>query len=76
MSKFNEELNELREKYPDHVIEAWTPDDIRDTIETEITEEDIATIVGRLYDNYDANVGINWDVIRNSVYVNKNGILE
>ena len=63
---FLEELKDFKEKYPDFYIGAWTREDILSALsddEIENEEDFCCTVVQRLYNDFDATVGVNWNVI-------------
>jgi hypothetical protein len=42
----------------------WLPDDVREQAEGHhLADEDVETILGKVQDSHDANIGINWEVI-------------
>lgn len=65
---FHSDLKALRDKYPTHYIEAWTPDDYQLVcVNAELTEADHIDIAIALYEGFDATVGTTWDRIEIAV---------
>ena len=67
LDKFNEEVKELKAKYPECVIETWNPDDFQELAHNELTEDDNVRIVKEIEISFDASVGINWNTIINAM---------
>jgi hypothetical protein len=80
--KFMDELRWLREKYPQHYIEAWGPYDYvlelpensHKLCELEKLNQDVVDnwdhwigVVEILHDTFDAHVGTNWDRLRGAI---------
>jgi hypothetical protein len=55
------------------IEDLWYPDDIRERAEamghSDLTMDQIESIMERICDDFDANYGINWDVIDSAVEV-------
>ena len=55
------------------IEDLWYPDDIRERAEamghSDLTMAQIESIMERICDDFDANYGINWDVIDSAVEV-------
>ena len=76
MKNFYKELKALQSKYPMCYIEAWTPedydsvdadyDDDKEIEEADWNDQDHIGTTNALYDSFDANIGTNWDRIRDS----------
>ena len=76
MNKFYKDLKALQSKYPMCYIEAWTPedydsvdadyDDDKEIEEADWNDQDHIGTTNALYDSFDANIGTNWDRIRDS----------
>ena len=53
------------------IEDLWYPDDIRERAEamghSDLTMDQIESIMERICDDFDANYGINWDVIDSAV---------
>ena len=49
---------------PDWIADWWHTSDVESCLRTEMTDEECREVLKRVKDNHDANVGINWDVIR------------
>jgi len=53
------------------IEDLWYPDDIRERAEamghSDLTMDQIESIMERICDDFDANYGINWDVIDGAV---------
>ncbi len=74
---FYEEFFKLQKKYPECAIVAWMPNDFQDRASKKLTKKDNLNIAGELIHNFDAEYGINWDVIDNimgDLELNKHGI--
>jgi len=59
--QFHIALENLRGKFPEYYIEAWSPDDFKTTTEHTLTHDDCCTIANNLYEAFDANVGTTWE---------------
>ena len=78
--KFHKEMFAITEKYPECVIEAWTPTDFQEVVDNwaeekeitkqELTEDECLGIANTLNAGFDANQGINWDVLNMAVESN------
>jgi len=64
---FHKELAKLQKKYPECAITAWMPDDFQDRASKKLTKEDNLEIARFLSHNFDAAIGINWDVIDDAI---------
>jgi hypothetical protein len=71
MSTFHTELQALRDKYPTHYIEGWTPDDFVSVLEEGSLPPSSKSWYGftervsqLLYDGFDANTGTHWERIQ------------
>ena len=62
---FHKELKKFQNKYPECAITAWMPDDFQDRASKKLTKEDNLNIAEELVNSFDAEIGINWDVIDN-----------
>ena len=49
---------------PDWLIEAWHISDVQDATDEDLTDEQCREVLRRADHCHDANIGINWDVIR------------
>ena len=53
------------------IEDLWYPDDIRERAEamghSDLTMDQIESIMERICDSFDANYGINWDVIDSAI---------
>lgn len=63
-STFHDDLMALREKYPMVYLEAWTPNDFVDAPVVDWNHPFHETTVDNLYRHFDAEIGTNWDRIR------------
>jgi hypothetical protein len=77
MSTTTISLEQAKEVLKNHGYIAcfWTKEDIeyqakQDSIE--LTEEDVETIADNIERNFDATIGVNWDVISAHIYMHKN----
>lgn len=49
---------------PDWIADWWHISDIEDCAGVEMTEEECHEVLDRILRYHDANIGINWDVVR------------
>jgi len=61
----------MKEGEQPYIEDLWYPDDIRERAEamghSDLTMDQIESIMERICDDFDANYGINWDVIDSAV---------
>lgn len=65
-TKFSDKLDELKNEFPDHYIEVWTPEDFKEYF-NEITKEQCVEVVNTLKKDYDANSGTTVDLVEDIV---------
>jgi hypothetical protein len=53
----------LKEYWKDRIASIWTIEDVAE-VSPGITDEDAMAVLDAALDNHDANIGINWDVLR------------
>jgi hypothetical protein len=60
---FSGELKALQDKYPDHFIDAWIPEDFQMMTDKHLSADDCKKVAAWCYDCVDANTGMNWQTI-------------
>lgn len=73
-AKFNAAITKLCEQYPDHIIDVWMPMDFQGLTSKKLTKKDHINIVEHILHHADANYGINWETITDSL--SELGLLE
>lgn len=68
---FHADLNKLIERYPEYVISAWCPEDFQSVVKDELTPDELLSVAEELRGNFDAGIGINWEVVSEAVFAVK-----
>jgi hypothetical protein len=68
---FHRDFTRLVKKYPEYVVNAWCPEDFQDMSEEALTADELGTIADILRENFDAGIGINWEVISEAIFAVK-----
>lgn len=56
---------------PDYLLSVWHTDDVKNELDDDLdlTDEQCREVLLRVCDEFDANIGINWGVIRHHIEV-------